>query len=304
MHQVFEKIKNEPFFKRPNKMVGNPEKRNCNFYCQYHQNHGHTTEDCRSLWDHLDQLVQEGKLKQLLHHSSGLGGQANFGSQRDVPSRPPLGTINVMFAAPGRTGSCPCRVMSVAHLSFGDINQETKRARVDRPLIMGFSDEDKIGTIQPHDDVLVITLRIRGYDVKRVMVDQGSAAEIMYPDLYKRLNLKVENLMPYNSPLLSFDGKIVIPKGQVRLPVQTGSEVVDVDFIVVDTYSPYTTIVARPWLHTLGAVSSTLHQKVKYPSDGQIEEILGDQAITRQCMVATIQHKPEVEPSVCGKKGL
>ena len=194
--------------------------------------------------------------------------------------------------------------MSVAHLSFGDINQETKRARVERPLIMGFSDEDKIGTIQPHDDVLVITLRIRGYDVKRVMVDQGSAAEIMYPDLYKRLNLKVENLMPYNSPLVSFDGKIVIPKGQVRLPVQTGSEVVDVDFIVVDTYSPYTTIVARPWLHTLGAVSSTLHQKVKYPSDGQIEEILGDQAITRQCMVATIQHKPEAEPSVCGKKGL
>ena len=47
------------------------------------------------------------------------------------------------------------------------------------PLVMGFSDEDKIGTIQPHDDGLVITLRIEGYDVKRVTVDQGSAAEIM-----------------------------------------------------------------------------------------------------------------------------
>ena len=77
VHQVLEKIKNEPFFKRPNKMVGNPKKRNYNLYCQYHQDHGHTTEDCRSLWDHLDQLVQEEKLKQLLHHSSGLGGQAN-----------------------------------------------------------------------------------------------------------------------------------------------------------------------------------------------------------------------------------
>ena len=48
---------------------------------------------------------------------------------------------------------------------------------------MGFSDEDKIGTIQPHDDALVITLRIGGYDVKRVMVDQGYVAEIMYLDL-------------------------------------------------------------------------------------------------------------------------
>ena len=59
--------------------------------------------------------------------------------------------------------------------------------------------------------------------MKRVMVDQGSAAEIMYPDLYKGLNLKAEDLTPYSSPLVSFEGKIVIPKGQVRLPMQTGS---------------------------------------------------------------------------------
>ena len=55
--------------------------------------------------------------------------------------------------------------------------------------------------------------------MKKVMVDQGSAAEIMYPDLYKGLNLKAEDLMPYSSPLVSFEGKIIIPKGQVRLPV-------------------------------------------------------------------------------------
>ena len=64
--------------------------------------------------------------------------------------------------------------MSVACLSSRDINQDPKRARVELPLVMGFSDEDKIGTIQPHDNALMITLRIRGYDVKRVMVDQGS----------------------------------------------------------------------------------------------------------------------------------
>ena len=139
---------------------------------------------------------------------------------------------------------------------------------MERPLIMGFSDEDKIGTIQPHDDALVITLRIGGYDVKQVMVDQGSAAEIMYPDLYKRLNLRAEDLTPYSSLLVSFEGKVFIPNGQIRLPVQTGSETMKVDFIVVDAYSPYTTIIARPWLHTLRAVSSTLHQKIKYPSEG------------------------------------
>ena len=81
------------------------------------------------------------------------------------------------------------------------------------PLVMGFLDEDKIGTIQPHDDALVITLRIGGYDVKRVMVDQGSTAEIMYPDIYKGLNLKSEDLTPYSSSLMSFEGKLIIPKG-------------------------------------------------------------------------------------------
>ena len=171
-------------------------------------------------------------------------------------------------------------------------------------LVMGFSNGDKIGTIQPHDDALVITLRIGGYNMKRVMVDQGSAAKIMYPNLYKGLNLKAEDLTPYSSPLVSFEGKIIIPKSQVRLLVQTGSVVVEVDFIVVDAYSPYTAIVARPWLHTLGAVSSTLHQKVKYPPRGQIKEILGDQALARQCIVAGIQHKPEAKPSSCREKGL
>ena len=91
---------------------------------------------------------------------------------------------------------------------------------------------------------------------------------------------------------------------KVKSDYWTGSEVVEVDFIVVDAYSPYTTIVARPWLHTLGAVSSTLHQKVKYPSRGQIKEILEDQALARQCMVAAIQHKPEAESSAHGEKGL
>ena len=78
------------------------------------------------------------------------------------------------------------------------------------------------------------------------MVGQGSAVEIIYPDLYKGLNLKLEELTAYESPLVSFEGKTVIPKSQIRLPIQTDSEVVEVDFIVIDSYSPYTAIVARP----------------------------------------------------------
>ena len=105
--------------------------------------------------------------------------------------------------------------------------------------------------------------------------------KIMYPDLYKGLGLKPEDLTLYDSPLVSFEGKTVTLRGLIRLPIQTGSDVVEVDFIVVDAYSPYTAIVARPWLHTLGAVSSTLHQKVKYPSEGQVKEIVGNQSMAK-----------------------
>ena len=74
VHQVLEKIKNKSFFKWPNKMARDLIKRNQNLYCQYHQESGHTTEDCRNLRNHLDQLVREGKLRHLLHHSSGQQG--------------------------------------------------------------------------------------------------------------------------------------------------------------------------------------------------------------------------------------
>ena len=126
----------------------------------------------------------------------------------------------------------------------------------------------------------------------------------MYPDLYKELNLKSENLTAYEFPLVSFEGKTIIPKGQIRLPIQTDSEIVEVDFIVVDSYSPYTAIVAKPWLHALKAVSFTLHQKVKYPSEGLVKEILGNQSVVRQCMVVAILHKPEAVPLDFAEKPL
>ena len=86
-------------------------------------------------------------MKQLLHHYSSFGGQIDTRPERENLSQPPLGTINVIFATLGRTGSCPSRVMSMARLFPEDDCHEPKRAKLDRSLVMGFSDEDKIGTI-------------------------------------------------------------------------------------------------------------------------------------------------------------
>ena len=73
-----------------------------------------------------------------------------------------MGTINVIIAVSERTGSHPSRVMFVARPPVEDSRHEPKRARIEVRLALIFLDEDKVGTIQPHDDSLVITLRIEG----------------------------------------------------------------------------------------------------------------------------------------------
>ena len=115
--------------------------------------------------------------------------------------------------------------------------------------------------------------------------------------------MRPEDLTCYNSHLVGFDGKTIIPKGQVRLLVQTGSKVVEVDFIMVDAYSPYTAIVARPWLYAIGAVSFTLHLKVKYLSKDQVEKLMQSQSVAKQCMVAAIRYQTRGEPSALGIHG-
>ena len=239
-------------------MGGDLSKRNQSLYCHYHQEKGHITKDCRTLCDHLGQLVKVGKLRQFLHQLVGQFGQPKIGYQRDAAPWLALGIINVIFYKPkSDVGTCLGVMFVVAMLT------------------LGFSEEDKEGMLQPHDDALVVTIRIRRYDVRKVLVDEGSEVQIMYLDLYKGLNLRPEDLVKYDSPLVGFDGRLVIPCGMIRLTVQVGDEEVQVDFIVVEAYSPYITILASPWLHAVRVVSSTLHLKVKYPIHGRVGGLVG-----------------------------
>ena len=86
----------------------------------------------------------------------------------------------------------------------------------------------------------------------------------MYLDLYKGLGLKMENLPKYDTSLIGFDGRVVTPEGQISLPINTDGKEVMVNFIVMNSFSPYIAILGRPWIHSMGAVPSTLHVKVKF----------------------------------------
>ena len=143
----------------------------------------------------------------------------------------------MILAKLGNNGTSSTGVMFMSggcDMEVGD--QIPERVRVMVTPTLGFSEEDKQGTLQPHYDALVVTIRIEVYDVKRMLVDQGSGAEIKYPDLYRGLNLRPEDLERYDSPLMGFDGRMVVPQGMIRLPVQVGDVQVQVNFIEVEAF--------------------------------------------------------------------
>ena len=153
---------------------------------------------------------------------------------------------------------------------------------------ISFDNDDLEGTIQPHDDALVVMARINRFLVKRMMIDQGSEADVMSPDLFKGLELRKEDLMKHTSPLVGFDDKVVIPKGQISLPVIMGRKEVVVTFTIVSSFSPYTAILERLWIHSMRAVPSTLHINIKFPTEQGVTVIRGDQKAARQCLTAIV----------------
>ena len=97
----------------------------------------------------------------------------------------------------------------------------------------------------------------------------------MYLDLFRGLKLKNEDLSKYDTPLVRFDGQVVIPEGQISLLVNMEGKEVIVAFVVVSSFSPYMAILGRPWIHAMGAIPSTLHVKVKFHTKQGIAVVRG-----------------------------
>ena len=114
-----------------------------------------------------------------------------------------------------------------------------------------------------------------------MLIDQGSGVEVMYPDPFKGLGLKSEDLSRYDTPLMGFDGRMVIPEGKVTFLVNMKGKKVMVTFIMVTSFSPYTVILGRSWIHAIGVVLSTLHVKVKFRTKQGIAVVRGNQQMAR-----------------------
>ncbi|XP_075663208.1 uncharacterized protein LOC142632746 [Castanea sativa] len=165
-----------------------------------------------------------------------------------------------------------------------------KQRRINQDIF--FNEEDARGVRQPHNDPLVITLTIEGFNTKRVLVDNGSSADIMYLPAFQQLKLDPGRLRPFDSPLVSFSGDRVYPKGIVTLKVTIGAypkqQTRQLDFLVVDCPSSYNVIIGRPTLNRWKAAMSTYCLKVKFPTEDGVGEVKGDQVLARECYQAVL----------------
>ena len=172
----------------------------------------------------------------------------------------------------------------------------SSRPKKSKGAVISFSDEDYHGISPNHDDPLVISAVVANVEVRRVFVDQGSSADIMFYELFKKLDFAPDDLLPFSGDLVGFTGARILPAGYVEARVTLGEsplyKSVTVKFLVVDCPSAYNIILGRPSLNNFGAVVSTPHLTLKFPTKkGEIVTIRGDQKVARSCYLTSLKSK-------------
>ncbi|KAK3000526.1 hypothetical protein RJ639_021865 [Escallonia herrerae] len=246
--QILHEIKDKEILERPEKMRSAPSQRDRNLWCHYHNDHGHTTDKCESLKCAIEALIKRGHLRGYVNRRNEKREATPLAGREEV--RENAGVINTIsggIAAGGSSGQGRKAYVREVLTTVGPL---TKKQKKEPAPTISFSDDDVGDTRTPHDDPLVVTLRVGNFDVKRILVDNGSSAEV--------------------------------PLNQAKLML---------DFVVVRVPSAYNAILGRTALNQLRAVVSTYHMKMKFPMENGVGEVKGDQAVARQCYMASCRNR-------------
>ncbi|GJZ56216.1 putative nucleotidyltransferase, ribonuclease H [Tanacetum coccineum] len=247
-------------FPPPPPMVGTPKKRNMNKFCDYHQDRGHNTNDCYHLKKQIEEAVASGRLAHLVKDIRQ-GGQKSKGSAKGKEK-----VINM-----------------VRSQGYRKRPYERVEHWMDNAITF-----PSVPRYQLMNCPVVVEAMIEGFRVRRIHVDGGSSSEVMYEHCFRNLSYRTRSrLRESRIPLVGFSGEVSYPMGVIDLEVTMGecgkTRTVIMEFAVVKSPSPYNALLGRTGMRSLGAVASTIHSMMKFPTSNGIATISTTRETLREC---------------------
>ncbi|GFZ18398.1 hypothetical protein Acr_27g0001370 [Actinidia rufa] len=198
--QVLSEIKHEEFVKWPGKIKTDPQKRNRNKYCEFHRDHGHNTEDCFQLKEQIVDLIKRGYLRKYVADRP----PPNSPERRYGDNRPTAGNIQTIHGGFGLGGCSTSSRKRHARSAFRLAEEEIYN--LSSPYVgdhtpITFSNDDLRGLHLPHDNALVVSAVIANFNVQRILIDNGSSADILFISAFQKMKVGLDKLYPFHTPL-------------------------------------------------------------------------------------------------------
>ncbi|GJT58532.1 reverse transcriptase domain-containing protein [Tanacetum coccineum] len=252
-------------FKPPPPMVTPVEKRSSNKFCDFHNDKGHSTDECMQLKNQIEELVRAGKLSHLIKEIKQGRDQTKVG-KKETPAKDK--SLAIYMVQPWHRMTRQKVTQSFARVSEITFPPLTTSKGTEGPL--------------------VIEAEIGGHMIHRMYVDGGSSTEVLYEHCFNRLRPEIKSQMvPATTSLTGFSGETIWPLGQLRLLVTIGdadhSTKAWMNFMIVRSLSPYNGIIGRSGIREIQAVPSTAHGMLKFPVDGVIVTIRSTILIPAEC---------------------
>ena len=166
---------------------------------------------------------------------------------------------------------------------------------VDDPI--SFPTINPTWVITPHYDALVLTVCINSFDVHRVLVDPGSATDLLHLPVFNQIKVPVDHLHSAGRILSGFNGATTLSIGDITFSVKAGPVTQQVLFSMVEDLGPYNVILGRAWLHSMKAVPSTYHQTISYLTESGQVNLQGSQLAERQCYQLSLRERTQTNCS-------
>ncbi|XP_010258706.1 PREDICTED: uncharacterized protein LOC104598369 [Nelumbo nucifera] len=264
--EILMQICNRNYVRWPEKMKTQSNKRNRDKYYEFHKGHGHDTKKCFYLRNNIEDLIRRGYISDFIDRSEKLAQEERrMGEdQQPLPQGPLASVIHLISGGTVIEGESSSGRKKYARLCEIDDRGHKKKCS---PSIT-FTDDNLQGVQTPHDNALVITAEVANFEVRWILVDTGSSADVLFEDAFEKFGMDREWLTPVNTPMMVFSGEPLLPTRRITLPLLIGDGDVTattvVDFIVIRCHSSYNAILGRSTLNTLESTVLANHLTMKF----------------------------------------